>query len=138
MLDLLPGGATSDVESIARSHFSPAERAEVLAAPEKERMRVFLRVWTLKEAVLKCTGDGLAGGPDRLETTLDPPGVAGEAVAEMTGAPLVHHEIWGLPGRTYALSVVAVPRATPQAGSTDSGARQTRRRLSWATTRSQR
>jgi 4'-phosphopantetheinyl transferase len=53
-------GLKPDVESIARSHFSPAERAEVLEAAPKERMRVFMRVWTLKEAVLKTTGAGLS------------------------------------------------------------------------------
>ncbi|GAB3760490.1 4'-phosphopantetheinyl transferase superfamily protein [Ramlibacter monticola] len=53
-------GLAPDVEALARSHFSPAERAEVLGAAANERMRVFMRVWTLKEAVLKTTGDGLA------------------------------------------------------------------------------
>ena len=53
-------GLAPDVEAIARSHFSPAERAEVLGAAPKERMRLFLRVWTLKEAVLKTTGAGLS------------------------------------------------------------------------------
>ncbi|MEJ8838046.1 4'-phosphopantetheinyl transferase family protein [Ramlibacter sp. AN1133] len=53
-------GLAPDVEAIARSHFSPAERAEVLAAAPKERMKLFLRVWTLKEAVLKTTGAGLS------------------------------------------------------------------------------
>lgn len=52
-------GLKPDVEAIARTHFSPAERAEVLAAPASERMKLFLRVWTLKEAVLKTTGAGL-------------------------------------------------------------------------------
>jgi phosphopantetheinyl transferase len=53
-------GLAPDVEAIARSQFSPAERAEVLRAAPHERMQVFLRVWTLKEAVLKTTGAGLS------------------------------------------------------------------------------
>jgi phosphopantetheinyl transferase len=53
-------GLAPDVEAIARSQFSPAERAEVLGAPRNERMQVFMRVWTLKEAVLKTTGAGLS------------------------------------------------------------------------------
>jgi phosphopantetheine--protein transferase-like protein len=52
-------GIEPDVESIASSQFSPLERAEVLGAPPKERMRTFMRIWTLKEAVLKTAGVGL-------------------------------------------------------------------------------
>jgi 4'-phosphopantetheinyl transferase len=52
------GGA--DLVEIARSHFSARERAAVCEAALGERERRFLRIWARKEAVLKCTGVGIA------------------------------------------------------------------------------
>ncbi|MFG2594673.1 4'-phosphopantetheinyl transferase family protein [Streptomyces sp. NPDC048462] len=40
----------------------PAERRELAALPEQERPAAFVRAWTRKEAYLKGTGAGLAGG----------------------------------------------------------------------------
>jgi non-ribosomal peptide synthetase-like protein len=115
----LLGGRTDSV--ILWSALTRGERRRLLAAPAPARPELFLRMWTLKEAVLKCTGAGLAGGPERLETTLDPAGVAGEAVAGMAGAPLVHQETWGPPGGSYCLTVVASRRrGTQQVASIDS------------------
>jgi 4'-phosphopantetheinyl transferase len=45
--------------AIARRIFAPAEHAALLAVPEAERLRGFLRYWTCKEAVVKATGRGL-------------------------------------------------------------------------------
>ncbi len=35
--------------------------------PVEERARAFFRLWTLKEAALKYTGEGLAGGPETVD-----------------------------------------------------------------------
>jgi 4'-phosphopantetheinyl transferase len=53
---------------LAERFFSPRERRAVQAARSAERSRVFLSVWTAKEAVLKARGDGLAG-LDQVELT---------------------------------------------------------------------
>ena len=99
------------------SALAPGERHRLSVAPVAAHPELFLRMWTMKEAVLKCTGAGLAGGPERLETTLDPPGVAGEGVADMAGPALVHHETWGPPDRSYGLTVVAARRRIVPHGS---------------------
>jgi 4'-phosphopantetheinyl transferase len=83
-----------DVEDLARPEaspglagrfFAPPEAAAIAALPPAERHRAFLRIWTLKEAFVKATGDGLGLGLDRFAFTLDPaprlafaPGSAGD------------------------------------------------------------
>jgi 4'-phosphopantetheinyl transferase len=77
-----PGRAVS--ADLAAMVFRPEERAWLGALPEGERDRGFLRLWTLKEAYIKGTGEGLGrdlqsfwfapGPPPRLNP--DPPGEA--------------------------------------------------------------
>ncbi len=56
-------------EEIAREWFTPAECAWLRRAPRD----AFYRLWVLKEAYLKCTGYGLAGGLASLECCVEPP-----------------------------------------------------------------
>jgi 4'-phosphopantetheinyl transferase len=60
-----------NIESIARQHFSPAEFEAFMTLSETARCRVFLRVWTRKEACLKAVGTGLHIEPSTLEAGLD-------------------------------------------------------------------
>lgn len=53
--------------AVSRRWFRPEEHAFLLSLPEDERPRVFLRFWTLKEAALKYTGEGLSGGPENVD-----------------------------------------------------------------------
>ncbi len=48
-------------QRIARCYFSAAEQARLWICPPAERERVFLELWTQKEALLKAMGVGLAG-----------------------------------------------------------------------------
>ncbi|MFC7986861.1 4'-phosphopantetheinyl transferase superfamily protein [Streptomyces sp. NPDC057336] len=50
------------LEAFVRRYFSPAERDLVLGAPPDERQRVFLALWTRKEALVKAAGSGIAVG----------------------------------------------------------------------------
>ncbi|MET9140205.1 4'-phosphopantetheinyl transferase family protein [Streptomyces parvulus] len=50
------------LESFARRYFPPSESDLVLRAPREERMRVFLTLWTRKEALVKAAGSGIALG----------------------------------------------------------------------------
>ena len=66
-LALSPMEVGCDVESksanalsIAKRFFSENEHAYILAAPdEKTRSRDFTRLWTMKESVVKCCGEGI-------------------------------------------------------------------------------
>lgn len=67
----VPQGA----DPIVWSELSASERARLATAPEAERARWFLRMWTLKEAFVKSTGAGASMRFDRLDTSFDPPRV---------------------------------------------------------------
>ena len=49
----------SNMESIAERYFSPKEFNTIKNLPENRQNPVFFRYWTLKEAYLKATGQGL-------------------------------------------------------------------------------
>jgi len=49
-----------DIEQIARRHFCAEEFIDLLSLPVSERHVAFFRCWTMKEAYIKATGDGLA------------------------------------------------------------------------------
>ncbi len=53
--------------SVSRRWFRPKEHEFLTSLPEEERSRAFFRLWTLKEAALKYTGEGLAGGPETVD-----------------------------------------------------------------------
>lgn len=75
-------GAGCDIETIrerrftpqrlADAHFDPAEARALRAAPPDERLAVFHRLWTLKEAYLKACGLGLAAGLARPAFAVSP------------------------------------------------------------------
>ncbi|MFN7570998.1 MAG: 4'-phosphopantetheinyl transferase family protein [Betaproteobacteria bacterium] len=48
-----------DIDALANSHFTAGQHAEYRRLPSSCRPDAFLRLWTLKEAVLKATGVGL-------------------------------------------------------------------------------
>jgi 4'-phosphopantetheinyl transferase len=52
-----------DIEQIARHHFCAEEFIDLLSLPVSERHVAFFRCWTMKEAYIKATGDGLAAAP---------------------------------------------------------------------------
>ena len=58
---------------LADKIFSPAERAQYDAAPDK--IRAFLTFWVLKEADAKLTGEGLRLYPNHTNFSLDDPRV---------------------------------------------------------------
>ncbi|WP_203076426.1 4'-phosphopantetheinyl transferase family protein [Falsiroseomonas ponticola] len=64
-------------EGIAERFFAPSEAAMIAALPRAERHEAFLRIWTLKEAFVKATGEGIAMGLENFGFTLgEPPALA--------------------------------------------------------------
>jgi len=53
--------ALSNIESIAGRYFSESERNAILDQPPDGRDRMFFQYWTIREAYLKATGEGLSG-----------------------------------------------------------------------------
>ena len=58
---------------LAEKILSPGERAQFDGAPDKRR--ALLTFWVLKEATVKCTGEGLRGYPKDTGFSLDDPRV---------------------------------------------------------------
>lgn len=50
-----------NIQQLAERFFSPSEFSVINALPTAEQQEVFFRFWTIKEAYLKATGEGLAG-----------------------------------------------------------------------------
>jgi len=61
---------------IAHAYFAPAELIVLRRTPPAGQRRVFLQLWTLKEAYIKAHGDGLSLPLDRFAFTLSPPAIA--------------------------------------------------------------
>jgi 4'-phosphopantetheinyl transferase len=61
-----------DRSGIARRFFSAAEAAELGALPEAQQIEGFFNLWTRKEAWLKCTGQGISDGLNRVEFNCRP------------------------------------------------------------------
>ena len=56
-----------DFDGIAGMVFGPDERAALAAAWGNDKVRLFYRLWTLKEALIKALGTGFSLGPARFE-----------------------------------------------------------------------
>jgi 4'-phosphopantetheinyl transferase len=61
---------------VAQRFFAPAEAALLGRLPPAQRNVAFYRIWTLKEAYLKATGQGITGPLDSFAFTLDPVSIA--------------------------------------------------------------
>lgn len=61
-----------DLERLVERFYSSAEFAVICDLPAELRKIAFFRGWTAKEAYLKATGEGLAGGLDQVEVSLNP------------------------------------------------------------------
>jgi len=63
-----------DVAVLAERFFTPREAADVLARSGPARCRRFFEYWTLKEAVLKASGEGLVAGLSGFTIEFQPDG----------------------------------------------------------------
>ena len=61
-----------DWDPVVWSMLWPSEQALLAATPASERPSQFLRMWTLKEAFVKCSGAGVALSFDRVHTSFRP------------------------------------------------------------------
>jgi len=59
--------------TLADKVLSANERAIYDAAPEEQKNEILLRLWVMKEALVKFTGDGLRGYPNHTDFTPDDP-----------------------------------------------------------------
>lgn len=107
-VDVEGGRRAKDFTDVASRFFTPEESALVRQEAPDGGRDAFLRLWTLKEAVIKATGEGLRRPLDSFVVTLDPPGVT------FAGPSGVEPGMWQLfqvqPAAEHVLAV-AVRRA---------------------------
>jgi 4'-phosphopantetheinyl transferase len=58
-----------NVEDLVARFFSRRENEMFQKLPSEKRPAAFFNLWTRKEALLKATGEGIAGGLDRVEVS---------------------------------------------------------------------
>ncbi|MDJ0533219.1 MAG: 4'-phosphopantetheinyl transferase superfamily protein [Xenococcaceae cyanobacterium MO_207.B15] len=63
-----------DYENIAQRFFCQREFNLITTCPKQQQLARFYQLWTAKEAYLKATGEGLAGGLETLEINFDSAG----------------------------------------------------------------
>jgi 4'-phosphopantetheinyl transferase len=61
----------NDLDKIAKRFFAEREVELILRVEERERTKLFLQLWTAKEAYLKATGEGIAGSLAGVEIGID-------------------------------------------------------------------
>ncbi|NET26972.1 4'-phosphopantetheinyl transferase superfamily protein [Okeania sp. SIO1I7] len=62
----------NDAEGLAKRFFTAQEYNLISQLPPQQQQEIFFKIWTCKEAYLKATGDGLAGGLEKVEVCLTP------------------------------------------------------------------
>jgi len=70
-LDIEVPRPMAELAGMAAQVMTAAEHAAWLALPEDQRLAAFVRLWTRKEACLKCWGVGLSRSPAMLHTGWD-------------------------------------------------------------------
>ncbi len=110
-VDLEREELSRDLPAIARTAFSPHERAQLAALPEAEREAAFFRIWSRKEAYIKALGLGLSLALDSFDVSADMDGARLLAARHAGG----QHARWRMlsldvaPGYASALVVEARP-----------------------------
>ena len=90
-VDVEPIGALGDdCSELLDFTLTAAERLRLLEVPAPQRMQIFLRHWTGKEAILKALGTGLDVEPQAV--TLPPFPIKGKASVTLPGSPPV--DLW--------------------------------------------
>lgn len=78
-----------DVLGVAKRFFCPREYEWILGLPPASQQRAFLQLWTAKEAYLKATGEGIAGGLSQVEVCCDALGMSYVGMSGWILSPLV-------------------------------------------------
>ena len=57
--------------SLAKRYFHSEEYSYLSSLPQEEQDQAFTKIWTLKEAYVKCTGEGIVGGFNKFSVIVD-------------------------------------------------------------------
>jgi 4'-phosphopantetheinyl transferase len=103
-----------DVETLSQKHggldiadrfFSPSEVAILRGTASNRQLETFFRLWTLKEALIKATGEGLHRPLDSFSFSLDPTSVRLHSADAEEAANWTFAEHRPTPGHELALAI---------------------------------
>ncbi|WP_143018826.1 4'-phosphopantetheinyl transferase superfamily protein [Geodermatophilus sp. DSM 45219] len=128
--------APGEVAALAECALAGPEREHLAGLPEPEQPQAFTGYWVRREAVLKATGQGLGVPPEGL--VVSPPSTAPRVLRHDDAGPVWLRDLPAPSGAVAALAGLGTP--PDDVVDRDAGPllRQTSRRLSGPTTRSQR
>ena len=128
--------AAAEVGELAGCTLAAGEQAHLARLPPAEQPEAFTVSWVRREAVLKATGHGLGGPPDELVVT--PPSTPPRVLHRDGPEPVWLRDLPAPCG--YVAALAGLGTAPDDVVHRDAGPllRQTNRRLSGPTTRSQR
>lgn len=116
-VDVEERSARRDLAGDIRVLFAPEERAALGAAEGHQRIHLFYRLWTLKEALVKATGSGLSLDTSGFEI---PPALYRNARGRTTHCefqhPAVPHAAWRLETLGNSRFAAALARQLPERG----------------------
>jgi 4'-phosphopantetheinyl transferase len=104
----------ADLRRIAE-HFAPEETSFLQSLPDARAAEVFYRLWTCKEACLKCLGTGIGGGGPTLADVviaLNPDGTVSGTAKTASGRSWRVASLTPCPGSTAAVAVPAAEDST--------------------------
>ncbi len=94
-----------DLDGYIATLFAPGERAEIEQAEYGKKLKLFYRLWTMKEALVKAVGTGLS--LDTAEFEIPPAMVRGETVGAFSfpGTPSVRWRLEDIGNERYAAAM---------------------------------
>lgn len=98
-------------DEVATHFFTEHERAQLASYPPTSRLAAFLRMWTLKEALMKASGYGFSLPPTSFEISLEPLGFSNDLDPSMTFDEW-HVEQRTLSGHHWACVAIRRPSGT--------------------------
>lgn len=104
-VDVEPVARTADALGLARRFLSPQEADGLHSLPDSEQQTQFLRLWTLKEAVVKAVGLGLSLNLQRFHCRFDPLSVTFDDPRWGRSEEWALYNEWVAPGHWVSMAV---------------------------------
>ena len=101
-VDIEDFSARSDVDGLIKAVLTPNEQSDLALLQGREKLRKFLTLWTLKEALIKALGVGLSMDMSGFEVPSDMRHGKTSSVFKFSHLPTVEWRLHNLGNQTFA------------------------------------